>query len=64
MFLIFSLRRDDVFSYGDLGLRNAMKKIYNMKNPPTPAQAERITAKWKPSRSLGSRYLWASLKNK
>jgi DNA-3-methyladenine glycosylase II len=64
MFLIFSLRRDDVFSYGDLGLRNAMQKIYKMKRPPTPHQAEKITARWKPYRSLGSRYLWASLKNK
>lgn len=64
MFLIFSLHRDDVFSYGDLGLRNAMQKIYRMKRPPTPAQAARITARWKPYRSLGSRYLWASLKNK
>lgn len=63
MFLIFSLGRDDVFSYGDLGLRNAMQKIYNMRKAPTPAQAARITAKWKPYRSLGSRYLWASLKN-
>ena len=64
MFLIFSLRRDDVFSYGDLGLRNALRKIYKMKTPPTPAQAEKITAKWKPYRSLGSRYLWASLDNR
>jgi DNA-3-methyladenine glycosylase II len=64
MFLIFSLRRDDVFSYGDLGLRNAMRKLYKMKKAPTPAQAEKITAKWKPYRSLGSRYLWASLDNK
>jgi len=64
MFLIFSLRRDDVFSYGDLGLRNAMQKIYKMKRPPTQHQAEKITARWKPYRSLGSRYLWASLKNK
>lgn len=64
MFLIFSLRHDDVFSYGDLGLRNAMQRIYNMKKPPTPRQAEKITARWKPYRSLGSRYLWASLKNR
>ena len=61
MFLIFSLRRDDVFSYGDLGLRNAIQKLYKMKQPTTLAQAEKITAKWKPYRSLGSRYLWASL---
>jgi len=61
MFLLFSLRREDIFSYGDLGLRNAIQKIYKLKNPPTLAQAEKITAKWKPYRSLGSRYLWASL---
>jgi len=60
MFLIFSLQRDDVFSYGDLALRNALQHIYKMKKPPTPAQAEKITAKWKPYRSLGSRYLWAT----
>jgi DNA-3-methyladenine glycosylase II len=64
MFLIFSLQRDDVFSYGDLGLRNALQRIYKMKKPPTPAQAEKITTKWKPYRSLGSRYLWASIDNK
>jgi DNA-3-methyladenine glycosylase II len=64
MFLIFSLQRDDIFSYGDLGLRNALQRIYKMKKGPTPAQAEKITAKWKPYRSLGSRYLWASIDNK
>lgn len=64
MFLIFSLRRDDVFSYGDLGLRRAMQKIYKMRKEPTPRQAEKITAKWKPYRSLGARYLWANTDNK
>jgi DNA-3-methyladenine glycosylase II len=64
MFLIFSLGRDDIFSYGDLGLRNALQRIYKMRKPPTPRQAEKITAKWKPYRSLGSRYLWASIDNK
>ncbi len=61
MFLMFSLGREDVFSYGDLGLRNAIKKLYKMKKHPTPRQAERISGKWKPYRSLASRYLWASL---
>lgn len=62
MFLMFSLGRDDVFSYGDLALRKAMQRIYKMKKEPTPAQAEKISAKWKPYRTLGSRYLWASLR--
>ena len=63
MFLMFSLRRDDIFSYGDLALRKAMQRIYKLKKEPTPAQAEKISAKWKPYRTLASRYLWASLSN-
>ena len=61
MFLMFSLGRDDVFSYGDLGLRNAMQRLYKLRTHPTPAQAAKIAEKWKPYRSLASRYLWASL---
>lgn len=64
MFLMFSLGREDVFSYGDLGLRNAMQKLYKLKAHPTPRQAEKITAAWRPYRSLGSLYLWASVDNK
>ncbi len=63
MFLIFSLGRDDVFSYGDLGLRNAMRALYNMRTHPTEKRALALAAKWAPYRSLASRYLWASLKN-
>ena len=64
MFLIFSLGREDIFSYGDLGLRNAMQQLYKFKKHPTEKQARKIAEKWKPYRSLASRYLWASLKNK
>jgi len=64
MFLMFSLGRDDVFSYGDLGLRNAMRKMYGLRKHPTPAQAEKISSKWKPYRSLASLYLWASVDGK
>lgn len=63
MFLMFALARPDIFSYGDLGLRNAMQKLYKLKTHPTPKQAEKISAKWKPHRTLASRYLWASLNN-
>jgi DNA-3-methyladenine glycosylase II len=63
MFLIFSLGREDIFSYGDLGLKNAIRKIYRLKKHPTPAQTKKITDRWRPYRSLGSRYLWASLDN-
>lgn len=61
MFLMFSLGRDDIFSYGDLGLRNAMQKLYKLRAHPSPARAEKISAPWKPYRTLASRYLWKSL---
>jgi 3-methyladenine DNA glycosylase/8-oxoguanine DNA glycosylase len=35
-----------------------------MKKPPSVRQAEKIAAKWKPYRSLGARYLWASIDKK
>ncbi len=61
MFLLFSLERPDIFSHGDLGLRNAIKKLYGFKTPPTRKQIEKIVTKWSPYRSLASRYLWRSL---
>ncbi|HVM76572.1 MAG TPA: DNA-3-methyladenine glycosylase [Candidatus Paceibacterota bacterium] len=64
MFLIFSLGREDIFSYGDLGLRNAMQKLYKLRKHPTERQAMKIAELWKPYRSLASRYLWASLDNR
>lgn len=61
MFLMFSLGRDDVFSYGDLGLRNAIQRLYGLRKHPTPMQAKKISEKWMPYRSLASLYLWASV---
>ncbi len=63
MFLIFCLGRDDVFSHGDLGLRTAIKNIYGLRKLPSPDKAKKITDRWKPYRSHGSLYLWASLNN-
>ena len=60
MYLIFALNREDVFSYGDLGLKNAMKKIYGLKNI-THDDIERISTKWSPYKSYACRILWRSL---
>lgn len=61
MFLMFTLGREDVFSYGDLGLRNAIKKHYGFKKDPTVKQMEKIANKWKPYRTWAARILWKSL---
>lgn len=62
MFIMFSLGREDVFSLGDLGLRNAVAKLYGVDRDDRVA-IEQISQKWKPYRSLASRYLWKSLEN-
>ncbi len=63
MFLIFAVARPDVFSGGDLGLINAMKKLYNVPNL-TKEEALKISQKWTPYRSAASLLLWHSLDNK
>ncbi len=63
MFMIFMLQRPDIFSHGDLGLKNAIIRLYKLKNP-SLARIERISKRWSPHRSLASLYLWASLDNK
>lgn len=64
MFLMFVLGRQDVFSSGDLGLRKAIKKLYNLKKEPTKRQIEKIVAKWSPYKTFASRILWATLDTK
>jgi DNA-3-methyladenine glycosylase II len=63
MFLIFALRRLDILPTGDLGVRAAIKKAYNLAELPTPAEMEKIAASWRPYCSVASWYLWRSLEN-
>lgn len=60
MFLMFSLKRPDVFSIGDLGLKNAIKLWYNI-DPITKDDMLRISNKWHPYRTYACRILWKSL---
>jgi DNA-3-methyladenine glycosylase II len=69
MFLMFALGREDVFSHGDVGLQNAIKKLYKEKIPFNaegkwkydPAVVEEIIIKWRPYRTIAARILWRSL---
>ncbi|MBI4084729.1 MAG: DNA-3-methyladenine glycosylase 2 family protein [Candidatus Levybacteria bacterium] len=61
MFLMFNMGRPDVFSYGDLGIRKAIQRLYNFKKEPTQKQADKISEKWRPYRTIACRYLWRSL---
>jgi len=61
MFLIFALRRTNVLPTGDLGIRNAMRKAYNLPAPPLPAEMETMARSWHPYCTVASWYLWRSL---
>lgn len=58
MFLMFALRRPDIFSTGDAGLRRGLVKLYGMRDRPTEAEMAAITDKWRPYRTVASWYLW------
>lgn len=60
MFLLINLERPDVLPSGDLGIRAAIQRLYNLDHVPTPKEVESIGEKWRPNRSLASYYLWAS----
>ncbi len=61
MFLIFSLGRLDVLPYGDLGVRSAIKNLFELKDLPDRAACERIAEPWRPYASVASWYCWRSL---
>ena len=62
MFLMFALARPDIFSVGDLGLRNAMIKLYGLTKP-TNEKLLKMSKKWSPYRTYACRILWQSLDN-
>ena len=63
MFLIFALQRTDILPIGDLGIRNAIRKAYNLEALPTPEDMERMAHRWRPYCSVASWYLWRSLES-
>ncbi len=64
MFLMFTLARPDVFSFGDLGLKKGLMKVYKLKKEPTSQKTEKIISRWTPYKSYASRILWQSLEEK
>ncbi|MSP59946.1 MAG: DNA-3-methyladenine glycosylase 2 family protein [Myxococcales bacterium] len=61
MFLLFRLGRPDVLPDGDLGIRKAVKRAYQLRTLPEPARVLAIGAKWRPYASIAAWYLWRSL---
>ncbi|MES2703351.1 MAG: DNA-3-methyladenine glycosylase [Bacteroidota bacterium] len=61
MLLMFTLGREDVFAVDDLGIQQAMTKIYKLDPADKKAMREKmlkISAKWAPYRTYACFYLW------
>ena len=61
MFLMFALQRPNVMPVGDLGIRNAIRKAYGLKELPKPTDVLALAEKWRPHCTTASWYLWKSL---
>lgn len=60
-FLMFGLGRPNLFPIADIGLQNALKKLYNMDRKPTKEEIEGYKPSWEPYASYASLYLWRSI---
>lgn len=60
-FLMFGLGRQNLFPIADIGLQNALKKLYNMERKPTKEEMESYKPSWEPYASYASLYLWRSI---
>jgi len=61
MILMFTLGREDVFAIDDLGLKQGVIKLYDLKETDKKLlqkKIEKISLKWSPYRTYASRYLW------
>ena len=61
MILMFTLGREDIFAVDDLGIQQAICKLYKIDAVDKKTMKEKmllISAKWSPYRTYACRYLW------
>lgn len=61
MILMFTLGREDVFAVDDLGIQQAMTKLYKLDAADKKLMKQKmisISEKWRPYRTYACRYLW------
>lgn len=61
IFLMFRLKRPDVFPVDDLGLVKATQRVYGLRQRPTRKRLLEMAEAWRPYRSIAAWYLWRSL---
>ena len=58
IYLMFALRREDVFPAGDLALRAALQRLRGLEGKLDEKCARELVGEWSPYRSAGSLFLW------
>jgi len=61
MYLMFQLRRLDVWPVDDLGVRQGYGLAWKLDPPPTAKQLEPLGHRFRPYRSIVARYCWAAV---
>lgn len=61
MFLMFRLHRPDVLPAGDLGIVNAIHRLYRLRKKPDAKRILKMGEAWRPYRSVASWYLWQTI---
>ena len=59
-YMLASLKREDIWPVGDLGLQISVQKLKKLSNRPSEIELEEISVKWKPYRTLVANMLWNS----
>jgi len=62
MFLMFRLHRPDVLPVGDLGIVNAIQRLYRLRKRPDATKMLKLGEAWRPYRSVACWYLWQTLR--
>jgi len=61
MFLIFQLRRPDIWPVDDLGVRKGYAAIHNLPTPPTPKVLDTLGEIYRPYRTCAAWYCWRAV---
>jgi DNA-3-methyladenine glycosylase II len=61
MYLLFELRRLDVWPVDDLGVRRGYALAWNLGSPPRPSELAPLGDRFRPYRSVIARYCWEAV---
>ncbi len=58
IYLMFALKRPDIWPAGDLALAEAAKRLLKLTDRPTPDAMDEIGLRWRPERTAAAVFLW------